>query len=215
MEFFYSIKENKSAEIAEKKSKFIADLFCVEKVEDVEKILEEVKKKYYDARHHCFAYRIQENNMLIEKCSDDGEPTGTAGTPMLNILKGRELINVLVIVTRYFGGTLLGTGGLVRAYSDSTIKVLEEAEVVKRAFGIEAKVVIPYTDLEKFKYYIKKIEGKITNILYLDNIELTIEILKRYEEDITKNYGNVSVTILKCKIMEEKFVGISIDSGET
>lgn len=116
---FKTINQNVTAEIVEKKSKFIANLVYVENSEQVEQELEKIRKKFHDAKHHCFAYRIQEENTVIERASDDGEPSGTAGSPMLQLLCKKELVNILVVVTRYFGGTLLGTGGLVRAYTRS------------------------------------------------------------------------------------------------
>ena len=121
MQEFFTIKENVLAEIVEKKSKFIANLFYIESQQEAEKIIKQIKKKYYDARHNCIAYRVIENDSVIEKSSDDGEPSGTAGAPMLNILQKNNLCNVLVVVTRYFGGILLGTGGLVRAYSNCSM----------------------------------------------------------------------------------------------
>ena len=130
MEEFTTIEENVSTEIVEKKSKFIANFFYVETVGEAEKIIKEIKKKYFDARHNCVAYRVIENGQVIEKSSDDGEPSGTAGAPMLNILQKNELANVLIIVTRYFGGILLGTGGLVRAYSGSLLDAIEKSKKI-------------------------------------------------------------------------------------
>ncbi len=112
-----TIKNEVSAEITEKKSKFIANLYYIESVKEAEEKIEQICKKYHDAKHHCFAYRILEEKNIVERVSDDGEPSGTAGAPMLQFLAKNELANVLVIVTRYFGGILLGTGGLVRAYT--------------------------------------------------------------------------------------------------
>ena len=103
---FKTIKENAIGEITEKKSKFICHAYHVESVEEAEEVIKKLRKKYYDARHNCFAYRIIKDD--ISRMSDDGEPSGTAGTPMLNILLGRNLSNILVVVTRYFGGILLG-----------------------------------------------------------------------------------------------------------
>ena len=132
MEEFETIIQDETTEIVEKKSKFIANLFYVENAKQVEEKIIEVKKKYHDARHHCIAYRYINENQVIEKSSDDGEPSGTAGAPMLNILQKNNLLNILVIVTRYFGGILLGTGGLVRAYSEATQKAIEQSTLVKR-----------------------------------------------------------------------------------
>ena len=125
MKNFITIKENISSEIVEKKSKFIANLFYVETVQEAEQIIKQINKKYFDARHNCIAYRIVEDEQIVEKSSDNGEPSGTAGAPMLNILQKNNLANVLIIVTRYFGGILLGTGGLVRAYSNSLLRAMK------------------------------------------------------------------------------------------
>ena len=110
-------------EIVIEKSRFITRIFRVNDIDMVNSILEEIRKKHYDATHNCYAY-ILGDNQEIQKCSDDGEPQKTAGFPMMDVLKKNNLTNVLVIVTRYFGGILLGAGGLVRAYSDSVAQVL-------------------------------------------------------------------------------------------
>lgn len=129
MEKFNTILQNSTVQVEEKKSRFIADIFYVENIEEAEEKIKNIKKKYFDARHHCYSYRIMDGTGIKEKQSDDGEPSGTAGAPMLNILQKNELVNVLVVVTRYFGGTLLGTGGLVRAYSEATLKAIEKAGI--------------------------------------------------------------------------------------
>lgn len=180
---FKTIKENVSAEIVEKKSKFIANVFYVESKEEAEEIIKAQKKKYHDARHNCYAYRILEEN-VIERASDDGEPSGTAGAPMLNILAKQEIVNVLVIVTRYFGGILLGTGGLVKAYSEATKKALEAAEFTKIEEGFIYNVEIKYSDLEKFKYFIKNNEIKIKKEEYFENVYLDIFVPKNKNECI-------------------------------
>ncbi len=125
-----TIKEEVTAQIVEKKSKFISDLCYVSTIEDAESKIAQIHKKYYDAKHHCYAYRIQTKDGIVEKASDDGEPSGTAGAPMLNLLKKQNLSNVIIIVTRYFGGILLGTGGLVRAYTEATKEALNKAKIV-------------------------------------------------------------------------------------
>ena len=147
MKNFISIKENVQTEIVVKKSKFICNLIKVNTQEEAENIIKQIKKKYFDARHNCVAYRVIENKKILEKASDDGEPSGTAGGPMLNILQKNNLCNVLVIVTRYFGGILLGTGGLVRAYSDATFEAIDIAEKVEKCVGEEAEVEIEYNNI--------------------------------------------------------------------
>lgn len=125
-----TIKDYVEEELIEKKSKFIVDIFYVETIEEVEENIKQIHKKYYDAKHHCFAYRLLQNDTIIEKASDDGEPSKTAGAPMLQVLNKNELVNILVVVTRYFGGILLGTGGLVRAYTQATQNALKKTKLL-------------------------------------------------------------------------------------
>lgn len=186
---FKTIKENVSAEIVEKKSKFIANIFYVETREEAENIIKDINKKYHDARHNCYAYRIYSESGIIEKSSDDGEPSGTAGAPMLTILSKNNLANVLVIVTRYFGGILLGTGGLVKAYSSATTVALENANVIEKNIAELYKIQIDYTDLNKFKYFSNKNNINILKEEYLINIELEIGLLD--EKILDKNEINI------------------------
>lgn len=186
---FKTIKENVSAEIVEKKSKFIANIFYVETREEAENIIKNINKKYHDARHNCYAYRIYSESGIIEKSSDDGEPSGTAGAPMLTILSKNNLANVLVIVTRYFGGILLGTGGLVKAYSSATTVALENANVIEKNIAELYKIQIDYTDLNKFKYFANKNNINILKEEYLINIELEIGLLD--EKILDKNEINI------------------------
>ena len=131
-----------SDEIVEKKSRFIAHVFPVKTEEEAVTIIEETKKKYWDARHNCYAFVIGERGE-VTRCSDDGEPAGTAGRPILEVITGADIRNILVIVTRYFGGTLLGTGGLVRAYSQATQAGIAASKIALREHG---KKVIIETD---------------------------------------------------------------------
>lgn len=186
---FKTIKENVSAEIVEKKSKFIANIFYVETREEAENIIKDINKKYHDARHNCYAYRIYSESGIIEKSSDDGEPSGTAGAPVLTILSKNNLANVLVIVTRYFGGILLGTGGLVKAYSSATTVALENANVIEKNIAELYKIQIDYTDLNKFKYFANKNNINILKEEYLINIELEIALLD--EKILDKNEINI------------------------
>lgn len=148
------IIEPTTAEIVEKKSRFIANIFYVENIEAAEQKLSETKKKYYDAKHNCFAYVVGVNGEQV-KSSDDGEPQGTAGHPMLDILKGNELINCIAIVTRYFGGTLLGTGGLVRAYSDSLKAAIANAKLAEIKSAYEVAFDVSYDDYGKIEKLIQ------------------------------------------------------------
>lgn len=187
---YKTIKENVSAELVEKKSKFIANLFYIESREEAEDIIKMQKKKYYDARHNCYAFRVLGEDGIIEKSSDDGEPSGTAGAPMLNILSKMKITNVLVIVTRYFGGILLGTGGLVKAYSNSTKLALEKAEISMLEEGFVYKLELNYSDLENFKYFMKNNEIKILKEEYFENVKLSIFVPKNKIDCLNSNNIN-------------------------
>ena len=210
MDMFTTIQNNSIAEIVQKKSRFIAELYYVESEAEAEAVLEKIKKKYNDARHHCYAYRFLECGVIVDRFSDDGEPLGTAGTPMLNILRGKELVNVIGIVTRYFGGTLLGTGGLVRAYSESLTNAINNAIIIKKELGIEIRISVEYSDIDKVKYYIKQINGIITDINYNENVELIILIPEKEKEKFTNKYENSTFKLLKCDIITRKYIDISI-----
>lgn len=184
------IEKSVSAEIVEKKSKFIANLFFVDSAEEAENKIKELKKKFYDARHNCFAYLINNNNEIIKKSSDDGEPSGTAGAPMLEILEKNNLANVLVVVTRYFGGILLGTGGLVRAYSDALKSAIEKATWAIQEHGFEMQIELGYSDFENFKYYCGKHNIKIISIEYLDSICCKIELNDIEKITLENDYEN-------------------------
>ena len=137
-----------------------------------------------------------------------GSHSGTAGAPILKIILEQGLSNVLVIVTRYFGGILLGTGGLVRAYSDSTQKALEQTDYISKIIGYKVKLFIEYDALEQLKYYANKSNIKIVNIEYLENVEVTEEMRKEKIEEITNNNNKISLKIIKFDILEEKYIDI-------
>ena len=138
-------------EIVEKKSRFIANIFPVKTEEEALEKITAMRKKYYDARHNCFAYIIGENRET-ERCSDDGEPSGTAGRPMLDVLEGMGVHDVVAVVTRYFGGTLLGTGGLVRAYSAAMKEGLAHCVLLSQKTGYRLQILTDYNDVGKLQY---------------------------------------------------------------
>ena len=140
------------AEIEVKKSRFLAAVCQCRSETEARVFLENIRKQHYDARHHCFAFRIGEPQGILERSSDDGEPQGTAGKPMLEILKGAALCDVCAVVTRYFGGTLLGTGGLLRAYSDALRAALSAADCQELREGIRVRVCCDYAAANRVKY---------------------------------------------------------------
>lgn len=209
MQTFKAIKKNVSAEIVEKKSKFIANIFYVESTEEAEEYIKQIKKKYNDARHNCFAYAIETGDGGIAvKYNDDGEPQGTAGAPMLKLVLEQGLSNILVIVTRYFGGILLGTGGLVRAYSGAVEEALNGATIIQKAKGVEAKIQVEYNSAEALKYYLEKMNIKIVKIEYSEKIEIVVEMLEEFVEQFTNEYSDNNFKIEKIDILREKFVEI-------
>lgn len=138
-------------EIVEKKSRFIAETAPVKSEEEAAAFLELIRKKYWDARHHCSAFVIGEKNPLT-RCSDDGEPAGTAGRPILDVLLGEAVTGACIVVTRYFGGTLLGTGGLVRAYGQAAKAGLSASLVLEKQPGVELRCVSDYSSIGKIQY---------------------------------------------------------------
>ena len=206
MDSFITIKDNIQAELVEKKSRFIANLFYVESVKEAEEIIKIIKKKYFDARHNCIAYRVLEKDRLIEKSSDDGEPSGTAGAPMLNILQKNNLKNVLVIVTRYFGGILLGTGGLVRAYSNSLLQAIEISNKVEKCYGQELKVVLDYNEFENFKYYCKNNKINIVDNQYLENIVCKIEVEEQVKNQLISDFETKKLNLKDIKELSKKYI---------
>lgn len=201
-----TIKENVSAQIVQKKSKFIANLFYVQNEYEAEEKIKEIRKKYHDAKHHCYAYSIMNKDGILTRMSDDGEPSGSAGMPMLNILVKKQIVNVLVIVTRYFGGILLGTGGLVKAYSDATLAAIEKASFVKEEFGYEIELILDYPDFEKLQYYLQKNNINITNISYNEKINCRIELTNTQKDKMISLIENETFKIQKYNILQEKLI---------
>ena len=161
------------AEFIEKKSRFIATVKPVKSEEEAITFIEGLKKKYWNATHNCFAYVIGER-FQTQRCSDDGEPSGTAGRPMLDVLLGEEVHDVAVVVTRYFGGTLLGTGGLVRAYQGATKAGLMACTVITKMHGSKVAIQTDYTGLGKIQYILGQRGLAILHSEYTDRVELEV-----------------------------------------
>ncbi len=200
-----TINNNAIAELVEKKSKFIANIFYVQNEEEVNFILKNIKKQFFDAKHHCFAYRIIDNENIIQRSSDDGEPSGTAGKPILTILEKNQFVNVLVIVTRYFGGILLGTGGLVKAYTDSTLLAIQQSEFVNIQLGYEVNIKLQYQELEKFKYFCKINDIKIKNEEFNENVNIILEIVE-HKLTLLNNFFDKNAKSDKINILSKIYV---------
>ena len=206
MQELKTIKNNGIAEIIEKKSKFIGQAFYVENKEKAEEIIKEIRKKYSDARHNCYAYSILEENTESTKSSDDGEPAGTAGMPILNVIKENNLKNILVIVTRYFGGILLGAGGLVRCYTKATTESIKNAIIVEKEIGYKIKFVTNYNKQEELKYYLKQNLCNIIDTTYLEKIEIIAEISEKVKKEIKENLVKKDKMYECAEILETKYI---------
>ena len=206
IEKFKTIKYNNSEEIIEKKSRFIANLIYVENEEEIQNKIKELKKKYYDARHNCYAYRIIKGENIIQRSSDDGEPSGTAGAPMLNILEKNNIVNILVVVTRYFGGILLGTGGLVKAYSEATLKSIEKNQIIEKEKGYEVQILSSYAHIKKIENFLKINKITILKKEYLDNVNIFVELSIEDYKKITEEFPKSVVRNLEIKIEKESFI---------
>lgn len=169
------------AEIELKKSRFIAHVAPVTTEEEAQAFIEEIKKAYYDARHNCYAYVLGKDGDKV-KFSDDGEPSQTAGLPMYNVLKETKVRNVCVVVTRYFGGTLLGAGPLARMYVDATKEGLNASEIGVMKYGIEGVIACDYSDGEKIKRFLEKEQIMISDTVYTDKVKIYIRTgFERFE----------------------------------
>ena len=178
-----SIQKEITNEIIINKSKFITILTNINDIDKIKEELENIKKTYKDATHYCFAYIINNH----EKCSDNGEPSGTAGMPILNVLKQNNLTNILCVVIRYFGGIKLGAGGLIRAYSTSASEALNKANIVNLVKGYKIIIEFSYDNIKQIDYLLKNIQIKKD---YSNNITYTFKIkeekLNKIENELSK-----------------------------
>lgn len=174
LENYKTVYKAGTGEIIEKKSRFIGMAAKAESEEEALAFIENVKKKYWDARHHCFAYVIGEN-CGIQRMSDDGEPAKTAGKPILDVLQGEKLHDTVIVVTRYFGGTLLGTGGLVRAYTQAAKEAVAASVIITRILGVKLLIDIDYTEHGKVQYILMQGGFNILHTEYTDKV--TVEVM--------------------------------------
>ena len=184
----------------EKKSEFIGYCKRVENEEEAKEFVNEIKNKHKQARHNCYAYIIGEN-MGIQRYSDDGEPQGTAGIPILEVMKKNEVKDCAVVVTRYFGGVLLGTGGLTRAYTKGAAIAIKSAGIVEKVDGVEIIIKIDYDLLGKIQYVCGQNQWHIEDSVYSDKVEIHILAEKSVAQVIEKNF--IEETNGKAEISKE------------
>ena len=172
------------AEIVEKKSRFIASVQPIKTEEEALEFIEKIKKQHWSATHNCFAYTVGER-FEIQRCCADGEPSGTAGKPMLDVLLGEKIHNIAVVVTRYFGGTLLGTGGLVRAYSKATQEGISASKIITKMHGCKLKIITDYTGLGKIQYILGQRGITVLEPVYTDKVVLEVLVPEAEEKGLT------------------------------
>lgn len=190
-EHYKVLLDGGEGEIVEKKSRFIATIRKCETETEAVAFIEEIKKKYWDARHNCSAFVIGSKGQLT-RCSDDGEPSGTAGRPMLEVLLGEEVRNIAVVVTRYFGGTLLGTGGLVRAYSQAVKEGLANCRIGTMRPGCKIRIHTDYNGVGKILYLLGQKGIEPLESSYTQEVSLTVIIPAEEGEDFCKELVEIT-----------------------
>lgn len=209
--YFKTINERATAEIVEKKSRFIANVSPISTEEEAISFISEIKKQHYNARHNCFAYIIG-GQVPIIRFSDDGEPSGTAGKPILDVLIGEKLENVIVVVTRYFGGTLLGTGGLVRAYGKSAKEAILASKIVEMDLYATLYISCDYSLSGKIQYEIENSSFILFNIDYTDIVKFTVYVNEREKLNFQNHIINISNN--KANVLIDKTILLKLIDGK-
>lgn len=196
MNAYKCLQKGGTGQIEEKKSRFIATIKPVNSEAEATAFIAEIKKKYWDARHNCSAFVIGERSELT-RCSDDGEPAGTAGRPMLEVLLSSEITNICVVVTRYFGGTLLGTGGLIRAYQGAVKAGLSDCETVTVTRGTTYSIETDYNLAGKLQFYFNKEDVIVNNTEWASSVIFTIVLTDNNESKVIKDITELTAAAAK------------------
>lgn len=206
---YYTIAAEASAELEEKKSRFIATVKPVVNEDEAAAFINGLKAKYWNASHNVYAYYICSNNIL-QKYSDDGEPSGTAGMPVLEAIKKQNVQDAVVVVTRYFGGTLLGAAGLVRAYGKSAGLGIDAAGIIKRQLCMETEIITEYTYLGKIQSLIGAKGYKVKNTVYGQDVQIIFFVpVDEYEEFETMAIEATNARIL-ISVGEKSYISIGV-----
>ncbi len=203
---YKTVLKNSESMIIEKKSKFIASVFPVNNEAQAIELLNSVKSKYPDARHHVYAYIIDENNIF--RYSDDGEPSGTAGMPVLDTIRKEGIVDVLVVVTRYFGGTLLGTGGLVHAYGASASSGLAASEIITRTLCDIVEIKCEYTMSGKIQHKISTENYILEDTIYDDYVTFMVCSKISETEKFINDITDITNGKAQCKVINNKYIDI-------
>jgi len=193
-------------EFVEKRSRFIGHVWLVESEEEARAHIEQMKKKYHDARHNCWCYRLQEGG--VERYSDDGEPQGTAGQPMLGVFQKEGVTNVCCVVTRYFGGILLGAGGLVRAYTQSAKDALDAAGISVVRRWVEVTAICPYSLFERMKLEVEAVGGVLGEVEYAADVTVHALLPENMVEDFSVRVVELTSGAAEAEVVGEAFKAV-------
>lgn len=203
MESYITVRHEATAEYEDRKSLFLGFAAPVSSEGEALSFIESIKRKYPDANHHVYAYVCRENSIM--RFSDDREPQGTAGMPVLDVIRKRAVTNVAIVVVRYFGGTLLGTGGLVRAYTAAAQEALVNAEIVTYDIYNEIKLISSYSDYQKLSGVFSKCNFTTTDERFAEEVEITGKILKSTGGELIDMLTQISAGRIKFEIISEKY----------
>lgn len=205
MKEYSTVLGNSSGEIIIEKSKFIGYSFHIDSVAEAECFIKKIKKKHYDATHNCYAYLLNDD-MSIAKANDDGEPSSTAGIPMLEVLKKENITNTLVVATRYFGGVKLGASGLVRAYTKTAKIAIESNEIVNKRIYIKILLEIDYSFFSKIQKYIEK-NHIISDVPeFLEKVKMYVYQKEKYINDFKQDILNITNADCIIEFLEEVYL---------
>ncbi len=208
LDIYKTIQKEAFGEFVERHSRFISYVKPVETEDDAISFINKIKTKHWDAKHNVYAYSLLKGSIM--RYSDDGEPHGTAGVPVLDILKKNEVTNIVIVVTRYFGGILLGTGGLVRAYSNAAKLALDSAVVINMVSCFRAQLFCDYSLYGKISSILAELGAKIEESEFLDNVKIIFYIEKKKLNVLNDKLNEVSSGEIITKILEEKYTKINL-----
>ena len=199
-------------EYTEKRSRFLGEIYPVRSEEEAMARVQAARKKYYDARHHCYAYILGQDG-AFKKASDDGEPQGTAGQPILKVLEGAGCTDLVAVVTRYFGGTLLGTGGLVRAYTQAVREALRDAGIVRMCLCNVFAVTVSYSQLDRLLYFLRQKGLSPGETAYTDSVTTEITVEEAQSDTFVQEIASLTGGQAQCEILRQGFFPLPEESG--
>ncbi|MBQ9532050.1 MAG: YigZ family protein [Eubacterium sp.] len=200
----YKTVENEASDFfIEKKSRFIGYVCPVKTQEEATQFINKIKSKHWDATHNVSAFVLRENN--IQRCSDDGEPSGTAGVPVLDAILKAGIVDVCVVATRYFGGTMLGAGGLVRAYSHTSKIALEAGSIITMAQCSILETTVEYSFYERLNNLLSEFKANIINTEFSDNVKITFSVKEAYQTSVEDKLIDISGGKYNIKFLKSEF----------